>query len=46
MNSESQWLFPLESLRETPSEIPLDEEMLRRQRGVDWLMRVGSTLNM
>lgn len=42
----SQWQFPLEAIRRTPSAIPLEEEMLRRQRGVDWLMRVGATLNM
>ena len=43
---DSQWHFPLDSLRKTPSAIALEEEMLRRQRGVDWLMRVGATLNM
>jgi hypothetical protein len=42
----SQWQFPLDALRRTPSAITPEEEMLRRQRGIDWLMRVGATLNM
>ncbi|PVF99724.1 cyclin-like protein [Serendipita vermifera] len=42
----SQWLFSLDSLRRLPSDVPLEVEMLRRQHGVDWLMRVGATLNL
>ena len=41
-----QWQFQLEALRHTPSAISIVEEMSRRQRGVDWLMRMGATLNM
>jgi hypothetical protein len=41
-----QWQFPLEALRHTPSCISIVDEMSRRQRGVDWLMRMGATLNM
>ena len=46
MDSSDQWLFPLSALRDTPSEITLQEEMSRRQRGVDWLFRVGVSLGM
>jgi len=46
MDSSDQWLFPLSALRDTPSEIPLQEEMSRRQKGIDWLFRVGVSLGM
>lgn len=46
MDSSDQWLFPLSALRDTPSEITLQEEMSRRQKGVDWLFRVGVSLGM
>ncbi|KIM26304.1 hypothetical protein M408DRAFT_194950 [Serendipita vermifera MAFF 305830] len=41
-----QWQFPLEALRQTPSTVSIQDEMSRRQRGIDWLMRMGATLNM
>jgi hypothetical protein len=46
MDSSDQWLFPLSALKDTPSEITLQEEMIRRQKGVDWLFRVGVSLGM
>ncbi|CAG7849454.1 Cyclin pch1 AltName: Full=Pombe cyclin C homolog 1 [Serendipita indica DSM 11827] len=42
----SQWQFSLEQLRKTPSMVPLETEIARRVKGVDWLMRVGATLMM
>ena len=46
MDSSDQWLFPLSALRDTPSEMALQEEVSRRQKGVDWLFRVGVSLGM
>jgi len=46
MDSSDQWRFPLSALRDTPSEMDLQEEMSRRQKGVDWLFRVGVSLGM
>ncbi|KAG8781695.1 hypothetical protein FRC15_008246 [Serendipita sp. 397] len=43
---DPQWRFSLSELRETPSCLPLEEEMSRRHKGIDWLMRVGATLRM
>jgi len=42
----SQWLFPLSSLRATPSRCPVHKELYDRARGVEFLFRLGASLGL
>ncbi|KAF5315690.1 hypothetical protein D9611_004671 [Ephemerocybe angulata] len=42
----SQWLFPLSALDHTPSACSLDKELYDRARGVEFLFRLGSSLQL
>lgn len=48
--SSSQWLFPRSALLATPSgatsAIPLEKELYDRARGVEFLFRLGSSLQL
>ena len=48
--STSQWLFPRSALLATPSasvsSIPLEKELYDRARGVEFLFRLGGTLQL
>lgn len=44
--SNSQWLFPLNSLEATPSICSLEKELYDRARGVEFLFRLGSSLQL
>ncbi|EIW85209.1 cyclin-like protein [Coniophora puteana RWD-64-598 SS2] len=50
MENDSQWLFPLDALRSTPSvstsNIPLAKELYDRARGVEFLFRLGTSLGL
>lgn len=41
-----QWLFPLSALRATPTNYPLEKELYDRARGVEFLLRLGSSLRL
>ncbi|KIY64925.1 cyclin-like protein [Cylindrobasidium torrendii FP15055 ss-10] len=41
-----QWIFPLSALRQTPSKWPLEKQMYERARGVEFLYRLGSSLQL
>lgn len=47
---DSQWLFPRAALFDTPSastsSIPLEKELYDRARGVEFLYRLGSSLQL
>ncbi|KIY50880.1 cyclin-like protein [Fistulina hepatica ATCC 64428] len=45
-SSDSQWLFPIEALKYTPSQCPLDRELVDRARGVEFAFRLGLSLQM
>ncbi len=42
----NQWLFPLSALLATPSSWPLEKELYDRARGVEFLFRLGSSLQL
>ncbi|KAF5330678.1 hypothetical protein D9619_005559 [Psilocybe cf. subviscida] len=42
----SQWLFPIETLSNTPSTCRLERELYDRARGIEFLYRVGMQLNL
>lgn len=44
--SKSQWLFPLEALQSTPSTSSLEKQLYDRARGVEFLYRLGSSLQL
>ncbi|KAH6918608.1 cyclin-like protein [Coprinopsis sp. MPI-PUGE-AT-0042] len=44
--STSQWLFSLDSLQHTPSTLSLEKEFYDRARGVEFLFRLGSSLQL
>ncbi|SJL00366.1 uncharacterized protein ARMOST_03679 [Armillaria ostoyae] len=44
--SKSQWLFPLETLQSTPSTSSLEKQLYDRARGVEFLYRLGSSLQL
>ncbi|KAL1706927.1 cyclin-like protein [Schizophyllum commune] len=46
MDATPQWLFSLEALRNTPTEYPIEKEMYDRARGVEFIFRLGSTLQL
>lgn len=42
----SQWLFPIDTLSNTPSTCRLERELYDRARGIEFLYRVGMQLNL
>ncbi|TRM59363.1 cyclin-like protein [Schizophyllum amplum] len=46
MDGSIQWLFSLSSLRNTPTELPIEKEMYDRARGVEFLFRLGTSLQL
>ena len=48
--SSSQWIFPLETLRVTPSatssQMTLEKELYDRARGIEFLYRLGASLQL
>lgn len=41
-----QWIFPISALRATPSQSTLGKELSDRARGVEFLFRLGSSLQL
>lgn len=44
--SSTQWLFPISALENTPTEWTLQKELYDRARGVEFLFRLGSSLQL
>ncbi len=44
--SSTQWLFPISALENTPTEWALQKELYDRARGVEFLFRLGSSLQL
>jgi len=45
-SSSSQWYFPLEALQATPSTCHLEKELYDRARGIEFLFRLGTSLQL
>lgn len=50
VTSQAQWIFPLSALQHTPSrstsDISLEKELYDRNRGVEFLFRMGVSLKL